>query len=220
MPERIDADLHDYGWRQDSWFENVYYGNMLKYKQIMEKKYNKATKNVAMDTAINHKRIRRVVNFVFKNESITHKNIGIMFEGFPAWVTDLGWKIAEVPSALRYAILVDNSSIKTKRNTYFVEEEIRKKAGYIDKIKKVSSDKKIVVLTRPDLEIFLFVHTDDIPNIICEEIAQAPYRIVLQKEGQTKVLQGLEIKNYSEILLDKIRQKFFFVVRRSYKGEK
>jgi hypothetical protein len=84
----------------------------------------------------------------------------------------------------------------------------------LDKIKRQSADGKIVVLTRPDLEILLFVHADDMPNIICEEIIKAPYAITLQKEKQTIVLQGLEIMNYCEVPRDKIRQKFFFVVRK------
>jgi hypothetical protein len=84
----------------------------------------------------------------------------------------------------------------------------------MDKFKKPSSPGLMSVLTRRDLKIFLFVHANDVANLLSREIAQTPYKIVLRNTEQFVELHGLEIKDYCEIPLDKISQKFFFVIRK------
>jgi hypothetical protein len=214
MPKRIDAHYTQYGWRADRFFGTTYEGNQLKYSRIMRERYNNTTAWVAETQAVDHRQIRRAVDFVFKNQAVTHRNIGIVFEGFSAWGDDLDYKITEVPPALRAAILVDNASVELKNKTFFKEEYVRKQSEYMDKFKKPSSSGLMSVLTRPDLKIFLFVYANDVSHLVSEEIVQTPYKIVLQNTGQTIELQGLEIKNYCEIPLDKISRKFFFVILR------
>lgn len=58
-----------------------------------------------------------------------------------------------------------------------------------------------------------FVRAGDVSSLASEEIVQTP-KIILRNAGQSVGLEGLEIKNYSEIPLDKIAQKFFFVIRK------
>ncbi len=212
MPARIDANYTQYGWQAGKFFGAVYGGNQQKYSKIMREKYNNATAWVAQTKAIGHRRIRRTVDFVFKNQAITHRNIGIVFEGFSAWSADLDYKITAVPPDLRTAILVDNALVKPKSKTFFKEEYVRENSEYMDKFEKFSTAGAISVLTRPDLKIFLFVEAGDVSGLVSDKIARTPYKIVLQNTEQTIELQGLEIKNYCEIRLDKIRQKFFFVI--------
>jgi len=212
IPTRLDAEVNYYGWQADKWFSPIYGGNQRKYSEIMRRKYNKTTAWVAKTKAIEHKRIKRTVDFVFKNQTITHRNIGIVFEGFSAWSSALDYRIAEVPPALRGAILVDNASLELRKRTFFKEEHVRKKSWYPYKFKSVSSLGRIAVLTRPDLKIFLFVYADDISRLVSEEIVRTPYKIILQDGEHSIELQGLEIKNYCEIPLDTITQKFFFVI--------
>jgi hypothetical protein len=214
MPKRIDAHYTQYGWRADKFFGTTYGGNQLKYSRIMRERYNNTTAWVAETQAVDHRQIRRAVDFVFKNQAVTHRNIGIVFEGFSAWGADLDYKITEVPPALRAAILVDNASVEPKNKTFFKKELVRGQSEYMDKFKKPSSSGLMSVLTRPDLKIFLFVYANDVSHLVSEEIVQTPYKIVLQNTGQTIELQGLEIKNYCEIPLDKISQKFFFVIQK------
>ena len=218
MPVRIDANYPQYGWRADRFFGTTYEGNQLKYSRMMRERYNNTTAWVAETQAVDHRRIRRTVDFVFKNQAITHRNIGVVFEGFSAWGSDLGYKITEVPSALRAAILVDNASVKLKDKTFFKEEYVQGQpeftdTEYMDKFKKPSSSGLMSVLTRRDLKIFLFVYADDVSNLLSKEIVQTPHKIVLRNSEQSVELYGLEIKNYCEIKLDKIRQKFFFVIQ-------
>ncbi|MHC4070107.1 MAG: hypothetical protein ACYS18_07185 [Planctomycetota bacterium] len=213
-PDRIDANYNQYGWNANKFLGSVYGRNHRKYSAIMREKYNNTTAEVARTKAIDHRRIRRTVDFVFKNQAITHRNIGIVFEGFSAWSADLGYKITKVPPPLKGAILVDNASVGLKSRTFFKEEYVRERSQYMDKFKKSSSAAQISVLTRPDLKVFLFVDAGDIFGLVTEEIVETPYKIVLQDAKQSIGLQGLEIKNYSEIDVDKLSEKFFFVIRR------
>jgi len=214
MPTRIDACYTQYGWRVDRFFGTTYEGNQLKYSRMMRERYNKTTAGVAETQAVNHRRIRRVVNFVFQNQAVTHRNIGIASEGFSVWCADLSYKITEVPPMLRAAILVDNASVELKNKTFFKEEYVRGQSEYMDKFKKPSSSGLMSVLTRRDLKIFLFAEAGDVSGLLSEQIAQTPYKIVVRNAEQAIELQGLEIKNYCEIPLDKLSRKFFFVIRK------
>lgn len=215
ISERIDANYNHYGWKQDRWFSWVYGGNQPKYAEMMHKKYDGTTAWVAKTKAVEHKQIRRTVDFVFKNQAITHRNIGIVFDGFPVWTTNLDYRIIEVPPVLRGAILVDNAFVELKRNIFFKDEYIRKHSEYLDKFEKPSQDRQLSVLTRYDLKIFLFVEASDVSQLLSEEMVQTPYKIRLRNTKQSIELQGLEIKNYCEISLDKIAHKFFFVIRKT-----
>ena len=113
---------------------------------------------------------------------------------------------------MRGAILVDNASIEPQRNTFFKEEHVRNHTEYLDKFKSPSPAKRISVLTRRDLRIFLFVSAGDVSSLVNDQIAPTAYKIILRNSSQSVELKGLEIKNYSEIALDKITQKFFFVI--------
>ncbi len=62
--------------------------------------------------------------------------------------------------------------------------------------------------------IFLFVAPGDVSQLVSEEIVQTSYKIILQDGEHSIELQGLEIKNYCEISLDTITQKFFFVIHK------
>ena len=214
MSKRVDAEYHQYGWRGDKWFSSIYGGNQRRYAEIMRKKYNPTTAWLASLKAIDHKRIRRTVNFVFNNQDITHRNIGIVFEGFSAWTTDLDYKIVKVPTAMKGDILVDSASVALRKNRPFRKEYVKKYRNFIDRYQKYSTAGQISVLNRHDLNIFLFVHPDDVSNLLTEKIVQTPYKIILRNTKQSIELQGLEIKDYCGIHLDKITKKFFFVIHK------
>ena len=216
MPIRIDANYNQYGWKANMFFGGTYEDNQLKYIRIMREKYNNTTAWVAKSQAVDHRRIRRTVDFVFKNQTITLRNIGIVFEGFSVWSADLDYKIKEVPPALRYAILVDDASVALKNKTFFKEELVRTHSGYMNKFKKPPSPGLISVLTRTDLKVFLFVEASDISGLLSGQIVQTQHKIIMQNKDHTIELHGLEIRNYSEIPLDKISHKFFFVILETY----
>jgi len=211
IPARIDANCNHYGWRQDKWLTEGFGGNHRLYRRLMLEKYDNITAQVALANTPDYRQTGKIAAFVFKNQTITLRNVGIVFPGFPAWSSDLGYRLIDVPNALRGAILVDNSSVARKKTGFFKEEYVREHSEYADKFKKSSSD-KISILTRNDLKIFLFVHPDDVSSLMSKQIASTDYKIVLRDSKRSVELQGLEITNYCEVPLDKITKKFFFVI--------
>ncbi|MHC4148907.1 MAG: hypothetical protein ACYSR5_05410, partial [Planctomycetota bacterium] len=211
--DRIDANYAQYGWQADKFFTAVYGRNQPKYSEIMRQRYDRTTAWVAKTKAVDHRRIRRTVDFVFKNQKITHRNIGVVFEGFSVWSSDLNYRIAEAPQAIRGSILVDNGSVGLRKRIFFKEEQVRGHSEYMDKFKKAPSGGQISVLTRPDLRVFLFLDAGDVSGLLSEQIVESPYRIVLEGPGGSIELDGLEIKNYCQISLDKFSDRFFFVIR-------
>jgi hypothetical protein len=169
---------------------------------------------VAKAQAEDHRRTRRTVDFVFKNQNITHRNIGIVSEGFGVWSADTSYRIAEFPEFLKGAVLVDNASVKLRRSTFFEEEYVSEHSEFLDKFKKDPPGRRISVLTRRDLKIFLFVADGDVVHLAGGSIVLTPYEIALQNEEDTLELRALEITNYSEIPLDRISRRFFFVILR------
>ncbi|MHC4720205.1 MAG: hypothetical protein ACYSYT_07000, partial [Planctomycetota bacterium] len=136
-----------------------------------------------------------------------------VFEGFSVWSSDLNYRIAEAPQAIRGSILVDNGSVGLRKRIFFKEEQVRGHSEYMDKFKKAPSGGQISVLTRPDLRVFLFLDAGDVSGLLSEQIVESPYRIVLEGPGGSIELDGLEIKNYCQISLDKFSDRFFFVIR-------
>jgi hypothetical protein len=195
MPVRIDANYSQYGWRVDKFLGAVYGGNQRNYSELMQNRYNNTTGWVASYHAVNHRQIRRTVDFVFKNQAINLRNIGIAFNGFSAWVADLDYKITEVPPPLRAGILVDNSSIQLNRKTFFKKEYVQAPSEYIDKFKEPPTGENMSVLTRFDLKIFLFVEASDVSDMMSRDIIDTSYKIVLQNSEQSIDMHGLEIKN-------------------------
>jgi len=63
------------------------------------------------------------------------------------------------------------------------------------------------------LRILLFVQPDGFSQLIGKQIVRPHYKIVVQNAAKSIKLQGLEIKNYCEIPLNKIKKKFFFIIR-------
>ncbi len=214
MPKRMDANYNHYGWWEDRWFSAVFRGNQLKYQNIIRKRYGNANVWVAKDKAADHRRIRRTVDYVFKNQNITHRNIGIVFEGLNIWSADTSYRISRIPSALRGAILVDNASVELERGAFFEEEYISEHSEFLDKFKKDPPNRRISVLNRRDLSVFLFVTDEDVARLLSNIIVRTPYVIAVQSKERTLELRGLEIENYCEIPLDKITRKFFFVILR------
>ena len=216
----MDANNNLYGWNHEKWFENVYGGNQPRYARLMDEKYTPLAKRIAMakEASLGHTAVKRTVDFVFKNQSITHKNIGILCEGFPVWRRDPQWHITSVPDELRYAILVDNASLPSDRHFLLTERLVQKNdSDYMDKIKRAPADDKIAVLTRSDLRILIFAQAADKPALLSEQIRPTPYKISLQKDGQEITLYGLEIASYAEIPRDTISGIFFFAVLEAFK---
>ncbi|MGA1794918.1 MAG: hypothetical protein ACMUIL_03565 [bacterium] len=214
--DRLDANFNHYGWQKGKVFDGVYKYNQIKYHQLMHQRYDATTAWIGARMAVEHKKIREVADFVFKNQEITHKNIGVAFEGFSVWSDSLDYKIVEVPPALRGDIVVDSQSVPLGSKHYFKEECVtahNEYSDYLDKFKKGTSPKKLVILPRVDLRILLFVSDDDVRSLLSERITETPYSVILRNESSSKIgLKGLLINNYCELDVGKIKKNYFFVI--------
>jgi len=212
VPDRIDANYNHYGWRSDKWLTGHYKNNQRNYKRVMVQNYTNDNIGIAMQKARQHRQIKRTVRFVFKNQALTHRNIGIAFEGFGVWASSGDYRIAKMPADLRGAILVDNGSVETERSTFFESEYVLEQSEYLDKFQEPSSKNQLSILSRRDLRIFLFVSGDDATNLTAVGLTPTAYTIIVKNADQSVRLNGLEVNNYCQLPLDKITQKFFFVI--------
>ena len=217
MTSRIDANFTHYGWWESRWFTSVYRANHLKYRDLMERHYRGADAVAVMAArrqARRHREIRRTASFVFKNQTITLRNIGVLWEGLPVWVAEPDWILERVPEDLRNAIVVDSPSIQTGRRYAFQEDAVTTHSESMDKLTRASPG-HLVVLKRRDLRIYLFAPTENLHNLKGPHFSRDRARTVTLKNGErTLELDGIEIANYVELPLEALGHRFFFVIRR------
>jgi len=212
MPARIDANYNYYGWQDDPWFTSVYQCNQLKYRDLMASRYE-GGRDVAKRQAAREQDIRRMVSFVFTNQRITHRNIGVVAKGFPVWTDDLEWRIAGFPYELREAILVDNGPVAVRDSYVFHPQMVRAAHEYLDKFRQVDDAKRLAVLGRPDLRILLFVNPEDAGALDEDQWVPRDDRIAVVKGDETRTLHGFEVWNYGEVALDSLSHPFFTVIQ-------
>ncbi len=216
MPSRLDANDNHRGFAIANWFHGVYAHNHPRYTQIMQREYDQQRAGMAATASRQHRDNRRTANFVFKNQRITHRNIGVLSEGFRVWSSRPDTRISSVPPVLRGATVVDNADMPTLAKYFFVEEQVRKKSYYFDKVKKKAPDNHIVVLNRMDLQIFLFVREPVAQFLIGEDIEPLPLKVTVQSPSEKIELSALLVKNYKEIPVQKLGKESFFAIRRLF----
>jgi hypothetical protein len=214
MPKRIDANYNLYGWHQEIFFGEVYRGNQKVFGDLIKAYYNGETLSEASKQAEDYKKIRRIAEFVFTNQNISLRNIGIADNGFGICTTDLAWRLESIPKALSGAMIVDNSS-KTNNGHLLKEEYIRNNHEYLDKFedKNLLSD-EIAVLGRSDLEIFLFSSENHINRLLSYNIIKTPFKITAVKGKERMEFTGAYIKDYASIPKEMLGGKYFFVLKK------
>lgn len=222
MRSRIDANFNHYGFKQNRWFSATFrQGSQLQYAALMRDKYQLTgdqrwpMMQKGMSGAAHPERIRRMVEFVFKNQTITLRNIGMAFEGFAVWADQPNCRIFKLPAFLRGATVVDNSSIPLRPGHLFMPNTVREQIERLDKFRQRRIAEVLAVLTRRDLDVMLFVEPGDIPRITDEYIRapETPCRITLRQDTGLIQMHGLRVTNYSEIPLANMRGRFFFTIR-------
>ncbi len=209
----LDAERSDYGWRENLWFAAVYPGNQKQYSKLMHRAYppRSPQRQLAGRVARDHRKIRRTVGFVFGNQTVTHRNIGVLAPGFPVWAEDRDWRLSELPPGLDGSIVVDNARIPTRAHGGFAPDDVNQltHAGGLP-------PDHIAVLGRRDLGVYLFVEPDDLPAIQGSTLRPVPgARIELQRGEETLELIGLRVIDYTEVESDRLRGRYFFVIQSS-----
>jgi hypothetical protein len=234
MLARLDADRNQYIWQEDYWFFNIYGRNHLKYRDLMLERYGPVAApedvydgqpyrshetspaaEIAKKHAMYQSTIKQIVAFVFQNQSVTHQNIGIAFEKFPVWRRDLAYRIRRLDKELQGAILVDTASEPLQKRTFFWDWHIKYQSEVLDKIKKSPSQDRLVVFTRADLQIFLFLHPEDLAHAkAMPTVSETPYKVVVSNAEHTMTLRGVSIENYTEFPVNTLHHQYFWVIRK------
>ena len=221
MPSRIDANFNHYGFRSHRWLSATFaQGNQLQYASLMAQKYQltgpqrQPMIRRALAGAAHPERTRRIVDFVFKNQTITLRHLSLASEGFPVWTDQPNWRITHLPPLLRGAIIVDNASLPLEPGRLLKPDTVREQKEALQKFRARHIPGVLAVLTRRDLEITLFVPSQDVKPLTDNYIVppERPLTITLSHAGQSLQMHGLRVTNYSEIPLSKITGKYFFVI--------
>ena len=211
MVARTDADYNLYGWDSRYWFRGIFSRNHPLYSGIMQKRYGDIGNiSLVKKHAERTSQTRRVVSYVFKNQSLSFQNIGIVEPGFWVWKSDLSYRFSSVPLNLRGAILVDTLGVPIRNHIFFQETHVSQHSNVLDKIDRPRTADAISILPRKDLDIYLFKPLDDrIPDK--KEIPQ----ISIKKGAHEYAYVGRRIQE-ARLKLDDLGSRYFFVIKEKY----
>lgn len=218
MPIRIDANYNLYGWWEGRWLTNVYRANHVLYRDVMQRRYAQADATAVMAArrqARQHHEVRRTASFVFKNQATTLRNVGLLWEGLPVWVSEPEWVLQRIPEELRGAIVVDSASVEPRRRHALDPATVTTHSENMDKLTE-ASPRHLVILKRRDLRIFLFAPAQTLRRLEGTGLVRGPSRPLTVRSGvRTLELGGVEIVRYAELPLETLGNRFFFVIRRT-----
>jgi hypothetical protein len=177
----------------------------------MQKRYGEISNiSIVKKHAERTSQTRRLVSYVFKNQSLSFQNIGIVEPGFWVWRSDLDYRFSGVPLNLRGAILVDTLGVPVRHQIFFKETHVSQHSNVLDKIDRPRIANAISILPRKDLDIYLFQPFDDgIPDkgenpLISIKKGEHEYAYVGRK------IQGAQLE------LDELGSRYFFVIKEKY----
>ncbi|MGE4106216.1 MAG: hypothetical protein AB7F66_03310 [Bacteriovoracia bacterium] len=179
---RADDYLQYYGWQDHYWFDNVYGGWMGVYKEAMENLYgeNAALKNIGARKARDFHRVRRDAQFLLRNVSVDHRNIGVLAEGFPLLAKRLGRRLSKVPPSLKEANFIDVNALRA--------DGIR--------------GEKLAVRMRADLKVVLFWENEVAVGDACGPSAKRfPDLVQARDASQVVTYRGLELTHDCALLV-------------------
>ena len=212
MPDRLDANYNHFGWWRNRLFTCVFSGNQLLYRQEMHRPYTSLAAAVSAFQAVDHREHRRLANYVFHNQDITHRNLGTAVKGAPVWAADRNWRILDLPDPLQRALIVDNATLPLQGAGRFVPKHVTEQSEQLDKLLPPAPTSLLAVLTRSDIAVLLFVDKADIAPLTQGHIKPTNFQITVENAQTTRRLHGLLVANYSEFDLQEIKHPFFFVL--------
>lgn len=214
---RTDANYNVMGWSRSWWvLETLFHhNNQDKYKFLMRSKYTPDASKAAIWNSDNFAANRRLAGFVFQNQTITQRNLGIVSKDFPVSVDKPEYRIASVPAMLSESILVDSASAHRKNQVFYWPQLVTARSEELDKFRRVTDPRLVSILPRHDLRIFLFVEKRDLNKIDFEKPDPNSPIITLRKGNETLETQGVELTGYREIPVTDFSGVYFFVILRT-----
>ena len=204
----LDFNGSQYGWQPGRWFHQVYYAQ-YPFSVLMSERYPDESRVLAQAQAIREAEVRQMADFVFQNQTVTHRNTGPLAVGFPVWAAHPDWKVSSLSDGLQASFVVDNASLQTRSDTSWDFSQ-----GPDLTKGKVAKSGHIVALDRSDLDVFLFVESNNIRHLQSSALTFEPsLRVSLERAGDSRSLSALRVVALAEVPVEDIDGKFFFVIR-------
>jgi len=224
MVDRLDSNFNRYLWREAKWYPDQrgksFFSKFIllpKDKALAKEPYLQ-DRTVLAPVARRHHEIRRTVDFVFKNQRIDLKNVGVLVERFPVWTADLSWRFASFPAQLQGALVIDACSLPLERDldisslkSKYVSWDV---FGFHGAPGKEST---LTVLGRPDLHVLMFVTPEDhqavkTSGLITPAFLGEDTHIVVANGQQTQEFLPWEVDTGADINAARLTQPGFFVI--------
>lgn len=223
MLDRVDAGYNVFGWQSRAW-TGVWF-NPEEYTDFMTQRLE-STLTEVFPQATRHADMKRLTRFVFKNQKIDLRHVGVAAKGMPVFASDTEWRISSVPKRLAGAVIVDSAGSPVRDRVFF--DKTFRHHKYLDKIvappsrrvgeaavESLPNERWLSILGRPDLEIYLFVTEADIPNVrtLGAPLKSSILRIHLTKEDRTIRFVGAPIRRHNEIDVGGLQSPYFFAIK-------
>lgn len=209
---KLDALYTKYGWRDDVFFANLYGNHQRLYAMLMEERYrgSKGRTFLALrHQAANHALVRSAVGFTFPNQAITQRQIGVAARDQPVWMRHPQFRIRELPESLQGAFLVDSSSLPTLPAPIFSGNHSVQGREELVLLKSLGPPYPLVVLPRPDQEVYWFRVIGDPGETHPREMPT----IVVSDGSRTVTLSGTRIIDDALLSEGDLRLPHFFLVK-------
>ena len=212
----IDGEMNFYGWTDKPWRRDAeaYEPPDDTYRQII--RGFDADEEAARRQALFHRENRRLAGYVFKNQRVTMRQIGVVAKSQPVWTRDLGWRIDAFPARLEGAMVVDSAALPVLDRYYFKARRVPYlglRGHPLDEGERNPAMRCVAVLTRADIEALIFVPQKDVDAIRMLGGQETSARIALAKEDDRRDLVGVKLPPYTEVPTAEIDRAHFFVIR-------
>ena len=236
--ELFKHKIHFYNWQHQRWSFGVYGGNQTKYTELIKSKHTDDSAVLAMKMARLHSLRKSDAQFVFPNQIIDQKQIGILSKDFSVLIEKPHYKIIDYPTILRNSIIVDNLSLDVSNRKFLTPESESFSINRLKFKSKTSDSRILAICPRLDLDVYFFTNnSSDGQQIIKNKGAVLemkehywvntmkaiddfydrgikPVPEILISDGKLeKIFKGYYIDSYTEFNLANINSEGFFVIK-------
>jgi hypothetical protein len=223
IPARLDANYNVYGWSAQRYFRGVYGHNQRRFDKIFSQAYGPDLTPGAVlagplgAQALSHAQVRQAMRFIFRNLPLDLRQAGAALPGRPLWLRRPQWRLAQMPQAMRGALLVDASAVAPTRRGFLRPSLVRDHSEELDKGAPAPPDPALALLPRNDLALYLFLEQPfwqrlGGPGLERPALARAPRLKAVGPKGEITLL-GMRVELYQEISLADLGPNFIFLVK-------
>ena len=225
---------HHYRWQDTRWKEGAYLGgNQQAYTNLIKSKYNEDNADLACRIGVFQKSRLLDAKYVFPNQNINQKHIGILHKGFPTMIGQPNFKISSYPKELKNAIVIDNLTLEISGKGLFAPDSFS-----YPSFKNLDSQRNLLAICpRLDLDIYFFTDeplngdifftnkniilylkkyykgSEKFLNDYANRKLSSKLEIVMEKNKSEKIFYGYRIINFTELDINRISGSGFFVIK-------